>query len=463
MNIIMNVETANRLQNLRKKNGYSQEELAEKIGISRQAVSKWERAEASPDTDNLILLARLYGVTLDELLNTESIPMPNSEGISLSKDYYTSTSDDGEIYPEGHPRHSNWENPADINNHSANNSEEVHNYSANSSEAANNAENSEKKSVIGNVAKNVAGAIGDAIDTTAASLREGKENAPENGGDNGKSYANAFEKNFTAFGRRMQGVGKELESDLKTLGRDIEESIKSESSEQKRREERRERREELREQRMKEHGEREKYPPNLMDKLYPILVTMLFLCTVFINDNLAAITWMVFLTIPIYYVFSHNVKSYHARKSDFFHSAKAFLDGTFPLFIVILFLLLVISDSEGPECTLLFGFIPIYYICSYHFSKYIDKEKSFIMALKGVLDACVPIAAGILFVIMMCFEWFALGFVLLLCVPVYYIVSSHIVKNIQNGKSGKTALLESCVPIAAVAIIGIVAIFARLT
>ena len=102
----MNVETANRLQNLRKKNGYSQEELAEKIGISRQAVSKWERAEASPDTDNLILLARLYGVTLDELLNIESIPMPNSEGISLSKDYYTSTSDDGEIYPEGHPRSS---------------------------------------------------------------------------------------------------------------------------------------------------------------------------------------------------------------------------------------------------------------------------------------------------------------------------------------------------------------------
>lgn len=46
----------------------SQEELAQKIGVSRQAVSKWERAEASPDTDNLILLARLYGVTLDELL-----------------------------------------------------------------------------------------------------------------------------------------------------------------------------------------------------------------------------------------------------------------------------------------------------------------------------------------------------------------------------------------------------------
>ncbi len=76
----MNIEIANRLVNLRKSNNLSQEALAEKLGISRQAVSKWERAEASPDTDNLILLARLYGVSLDELLRTEDeIPMPESE------------------------------------------------------------------------------------------------------------------------------------------------------------------------------------------------------------------------------------------------------------------------------------------------------------------------------------------------------------------------------------------------
>lgn len=67
----MNIEIADRLLKLRKENGYSQEELADKLGLSRQAISKWERAESSPDTDNLIMLAKLYDMSLDELLNTD--------------------------------------------------------------------------------------------------------------------------------------------------------------------------------------------------------------------------------------------------------------------------------------------------------------------------------------------------------------------------------------------------------
>ena len=67
----MTLETANRLYELRKKNNLSQEELAEKLGVSRQAVSKWERSEASPDTDNLIALAKIYGLSLDELIYGE--------------------------------------------------------------------------------------------------------------------------------------------------------------------------------------------------------------------------------------------------------------------------------------------------------------------------------------------------------------------------------------------------------
>ena len=65
----MNIKTANRLCELRKKHNLSQEDLADKLGVSRQAVSKWERSESSPDTDNLIQLANLYGISLDELLN----------------------------------------------------------------------------------------------------------------------------------------------------------------------------------------------------------------------------------------------------------------------------------------------------------------------------------------------------------------------------------------------------------
>ncbi|MBP2656034.1 MAG: hypothetical protein H6Q73_3603, partial [Firmicutes bacterium] len=75
----MNIEIANRLVNLRKNSGLSQEALAEKLGISRQAVSKWERAEASPDTDNLILLAKIYKISLDELLSCEADPTTSNE------------------------------------------------------------------------------------------------------------------------------------------------------------------------------------------------------------------------------------------------------------------------------------------------------------------------------------------------------------------------------------------------
>lgn len=64
----MDPTMAQRLVDRRKAAGLSQEALADELGVSRQAVSKWERSESSPDTDNLIALAALYGVSLDELL-----------------------------------------------------------------------------------------------------------------------------------------------------------------------------------------------------------------------------------------------------------------------------------------------------------------------------------------------------------------------------------------------------------
>lgn len=69
----MDLAMAQRLVNRRKAAGLSQEALAAQLGVSRQAVSKWERSESSPDTDNLIALAALYGVSLDELLYGEAV------------------------------------------------------------------------------------------------------------------------------------------------------------------------------------------------------------------------------------------------------------------------------------------------------------------------------------------------------------------------------------------------------
>jgi transcriptional regulator with XRE-family HTH domain len=81
----MNMEIANQLVSLRKKNGLSQEALAEKLGISRQAVSKWERGEASPDTDNLIQLAKLYQISLDEMLLLKTPAAADEEEASQTK------------------------------------------------------------------------------------------------------------------------------------------------------------------------------------------------------------------------------------------------------------------------------------------------------------------------------------------------------------------------------------------
>ncbi len=54
---------------LRKTNGWSQEDLAEKMDVSRQAVSRWETGTAQPDAANILMLSRLFGVTTDYLLN----------------------------------------------------------------------------------------------------------------------------------------------------------------------------------------------------------------------------------------------------------------------------------------------------------------------------------------------------------------------------------------------------------
>lgn len=56
---------------LRTMKGYSQEEIAEKIGISRQAYAKWEKGDTVPDVDRCNKLAAIYNTTIDSLLNAE--------------------------------------------------------------------------------------------------------------------------------------------------------------------------------------------------------------------------------------------------------------------------------------------------------------------------------------------------------------------------------------------------------
>ena len=67
----MNIEIANRLVQLRREQGLSQEELASKLGVSRQAVSKWERDLSCPDVSSLPRLAEILEVSIDELMQTK--------------------------------------------------------------------------------------------------------------------------------------------------------------------------------------------------------------------------------------------------------------------------------------------------------------------------------------------------------------------------------------------------------
>lgn len=69
-----------RLLALRKASGMTQEQLAEKVFVTRQAVSKWERGESVPDLDILVALSEMYGVTLDELVLGDA-PRPARESI----------------------------------------------------------------------------------------------------------------------------------------------------------------------------------------------------------------------------------------------------------------------------------------------------------------------------------------------------------------------------------------------
>jgi len=65
---VKRMDIAERLQNLRKKANYSQEQVSDMLGISRQAISKWESGQGKPEIDNIIKLMEVYNVSADYIL-----------------------------------------------------------------------------------------------------------------------------------------------------------------------------------------------------------------------------------------------------------------------------------------------------------------------------------------------------------------------------------------------------------
>ena len=84
------MEFNNKLYELRKQKGFSQEELANRLNVSRQTISKWEVGESTPDMEKLVAISDLFEVSLDELVKGEESKMAEpSERIVKSELYST--------------------------------------------------------------------------------------------------------------------------------------------------------------------------------------------------------------------------------------------------------------------------------------------------------------------------------------------------------------------------------------
>ena len=303
----MNIEIANRFQQLRKKNNLSQEELAEKIGVSRQAVSKWERAEASPDTDNLILLSKLYGISLDELLKTDSVQI-GSSGVSLKKeDYGFSDESVKEMRPD---------NYTDEEIYPGRNGGEK---SSSQQKASAKAENPdtvrEKLSAAGLAVGDVINAVGN----DRENLNEKVKTAGHAIGDAVSAAGNAAKKEIKkqkarkSFEDRYENVMDKFESGIENgmdkLGRGIEKGMEKLSDSMERFEES--------VSDAEAHGgiahsvgisarTAGSKGLSLLDKTFPILIIFTFFLLV--GAGAAHPGWTVFLLIPLYYTFKEAVR-----------------------------------------------------------------------------------------------------------------------------------------------------------
>ncbi len=83
------MEFNNKLYELRKQKGFSQEELANRLNVSRQTVSKWEVGDSTPDMEKLVAMSDLFGISLDELVLDKSPEPAPVEQVPVNPDIYS--------------------------------------------------------------------------------------------------------------------------------------------------------------------------------------------------------------------------------------------------------------------------------------------------------------------------------------------------------------------------------------
>ena len=413
----MNIEIANRLRQMRNKNNLSQEELAAKMGVSRQAVSKWERAEASPDTENLILLAKLYGVSIDELLNTDSSPKAANSGISLKKDDYGYQ---GEPVREAVPE--NYTEKEIYPNASVHESTSI---PQGSPFGADLGEEEKKASGgFGDTVEKAGLAIGDILNSAGKKIEDGvRKAASGNGKDWETGVENFCEGLNKGLDKMCSGIDKGLDKLEKKIGEkdskyDHSYNYSSQSTNQNN----------GRTKKSKKTAQNRR-PMTLLDKTLPIFITGFFflMCAI----DLAHPGWTVFLLIPLYYTGIEAVRKrnpmifcYPVLCAYVYFTIGGLLEHTFRYW----------SDNWYELMWLLFLTIPLYYTLYPAI-----KKRNPLIFCYPVLCAIVYIGIGILLSMFwwwlsdrwFAFMWAPIG----LTIPLYYIVISHY-RNLKKSSAG---------------------------
>lgn len=83
------MEFSNRLYELRKQKGLSQEELANRLNVTRQTISKWEVGDSTPDMEKLVAISDLFGISLDELVIGKEVSKCENENTQKSSKIWT--------------------------------------------------------------------------------------------------------------------------------------------------------------------------------------------------------------------------------------------------------------------------------------------------------------------------------------------------------------------------------------